>query len=240
MAAEHSCFRKRLGLNCEAEENPYLEQLILMYSLLLEAMGKRVTNQWLPYPIMWEINDSPPKNQHLVGESFWVVQSLAICWEAWKCKTQVCVCMSFAWTFPLESIRWIAICWEAWKCKTQVCVCMSFAWTFPLESIRWIVTLSTLTYSMDIGDRWCLMLVTYHDKYPPRTNILFASCIFIHQHFVLLIGGMENKSEIYWKSWTMFSYICMFWNPFWAIIVFKFKMLKYSCSYGPRIGEFPK
>jgi hypothetical protein len=186
-----------------------LEQLILMYSLLLEAMGKRVTNQWLPYPIMWEINDSPPKNQHLVGESFWVVQSLAICWEAWKCKT-------------------------------QVCVCMSFAWTFPLESIRWIVTLSTLTYSMDIGDRWCLMLVTYHDKYPPRTNILFAWCIFIHQHFVLLIGGMENKSEIYWKSWTMFSYICMFWNPFWAIIVFKFKMLKYSCSYGPRIGEFPK
>ncbi len=209
MAAEHSCFRKRLGLNCEAEENPYLEQLILMYSLLLEAMGKRVTNQWLPYPIMWEINDSPPKNQHLVGESFWVVQSLAICWEAWKCKT-------------------------------QVCVCMSFAWTFPLESIRWIVTLSTLTYSMDIGDRWCLMLVTYHDKYPPRTNILFAWCIFIHQHFVLLIGGMENKSEIYWKSWTMFSHICMFWNPFWAIIVFKFKMLKYSCSYGPRIGEFPK
>jgi hypothetical protein len=186
-----------------------LEQLILMYSLLLEAMGKRVTNQWLPYPIMWEINDSPPKNQHLVGESFWVVQSLAICWEAWKCKT-------------------------------QVCVCMSFAWTFPLESIRWIVTLSTLTYSMDIGDRWCLMLVTYHDKYPPCTNILFAWCIFIHQHFVLLIGGMENKSEIYWKSWTMFSHICMFWNPFWAIIVFKFKMLKYSCSYGPRIGEFPK
>jgi hypothetical protein len=45
MAAEHSCFRKRLGLNCEAEENPIFGATILMYSLLLEAMGKRVTNQ---------------------------------------------------------------------------------------------------------------------------------------------------------------------------------------------------
>jgi hypothetical protein len=84
------------------------------------------------------------------------------------------------------------------------------------------------------------MLITYHDKYLPTTNILFAWCIFIGQHFVLLIGAMEIVSEIYWKSWTMFYYICMFLDPFWAIIVFKFKMLKSSCGYGPRVGEFPK
>jgi hypothetical protein len=149
----------------------------LMYSLLLEAMGKRVTNQWLHIPPCGR-SMNPPKNQHLVTKSFWVVQSHAICWEAWKCKTQVCVCMSFAWTFPLE-------------------------YTLDCNLVN--------TYLLnDIGDRWCLMLVTYHDKYPPHTNILFAWCIFIGQHFVLLIGAMENVSEIYWKSWTMFSYICMF------------------------------
>lgn len=147
--AAHSCFRKRLGLNCEAEENPYLDQLF-WYSLLWVAMGEKVTNLWFHIPPCRR-SMIPPK-------------------------------ISTLWLNPL-SCSSHAICWEAWKCKTQVCVCISFAWEFPIWSIHWIVTLSTLTYSMDIGGRWCLMLITYHDKYLPRTNILFAWCIFDRSTF---------------------------------------------------------
>jgi len=131
---QHSCFRKRLGLNWEAEENPYLDQLF-WYSLLLEAMGEKVTNQWFHIPPCGR-SMIPPKNQH----TLWL--------NPLSCSSHANMLRSMEMQNP------------------SLCVYMSFCMEIPIGvSIHWIVTLSTLTYSMDIGGRWCWMLITYHDKY---------------------------------------------------------------------------
>ncbi len=100
----------------------------------------------VPYPTMWEINDSPQKSAHLVIESFELFKSCNMLRSMEMQNPSLCVYMSFCMEIPIG------------------------------VSIHWIVTLSTLTYSMDIGGRWCWMLITYHDKY-----------LTPHQHFVCLV-----------------------------------------------------